>query len=315
MLCFAVTAPHAERPAESIESRAATLAASLAAACPVAAYDSETAFQACSAALRTLKLPLQPAIAWGGDQPGKQIKKKGLTHFSSQVFQTLYLPLFTFTGRWSLDEDKRSHSPIVRLEAFFRNALSAGDFPYPFWHSSDKWHAYEVANELRFYFDPQGQIFVVTRDAAGSEERRGPYSPATTPAFDGAWQWRDGQDNLQPHVSLFSARYRQSNPYLPGLDATYRSFALRMRDQSCLDCHTPGNKAEQDRLVLLQTPLHAAGEIDNVVKAVKAGEMPQDDIGLRKQISAEDRAAILQAAMAFRDKLELADKWEAARTR
>lgn len=309
-LLLAAVATHAEQPMVPIESRAAALAAGLAGACPVAAYDDEAAFQACTAALRQMTLPLQPAIAWGGDQPGKQIKKKGLTHFNSQVFQTMYLPLFAFTGRWSLDVDQRSHSPIIRLEAFFRNGLPPGDFPYPFWHSSDKWHAYETTNEIRFYLDPHGQIFVVTRDAAGSEEHRGPYAPATTPAFDGAWQWRDARDTLQPHVSLFSARYRQANPYLPDLDSTYRSLALRMRDQSCLDCHTPSNKAEQDRLVLLQTPLHAAGEIDNVIKAVQTGEMPQDDIGLRKDITAEERAAILGAAMAFRDKLALAEKWE-----
>jgi hypothetical protein len=134
-LCVASSTIHAEQPAASIEIRAAALAESLAAACPVAAYDSEIAFQACASALPDIQLPMQSAIARGGDQPTKQIKKKGLTHFSSQVFQTMYLPLFVFTGRWSLDEDKRSHSPIIRVEAFFRNRLAPDDSPYPFWHS------------------------------------------------------------------------------------------------------------------------------------------------------------------------------------
>jgi hypothetical protein len=40
--------------------------------------------------------------------------------------------------------------------------------------------------------------------------------------------------------------------------------------------------------VLLQTPLHAAGEIDNVIAAVKSAEMPEDDIGLRKDIPASN---------------------------
>jgi hypothetical protein len=315
MLCLAATAIHAKPPEASLESQAAAFAAGLAGACPVAAYDDEAAFQACTNALRKMTLPLLPAIAWGGDQPDKQIKKKGLTHFNSQVFQTMYLPLFTFTGRWSLDEDKRSHSPIIRVEAYFRNGLPSGDFPYPFWHSSEKWHAYETANEIRFYLDPRGRIFIATRDAAGSEQGRGPYAPAMTPAFDKAWQWQDANGNLQPHVSLFSARYSRANPYLPDLDKTYRSFALRIRDQSCLNCHTPANTAEQDRLVLLQTPLHAAGEIDNVIKAVKTGEMPQDDIGLRKDIPDKDRAAVLNAAVTFRDELALADKWESAQSR
>jgi hypothetical protein len=196
------------------------------------------------------------------------------------------------------------------VEAYFRNALPPGDYPYPFWHSADKWHAYETANELRFYLDKQGLTFVVTRDAAGSEARRGPYTPVTPPAFDGAWQWRDADGQPQPHVSLFSARYSRANPFLPELDQAYRTFALRLRDAACLDCHTPSNKAEADRLVLLQTPMHAAGEIDNVIEAVRHQEMPQDDLGLRKSIPAEERAAILTAALAFRDAIGRADRWE-----
>lgn len=308
---FTAAAANAQQPTAPLKAQAEAVAKSLAAACPAAPYDDEAAFEACGQALRKMALPFEPAIAWGGDQPDKQIKKKGLTHFSSQVFQTMYLPLYTFTGRWSLAEDKRSHAPIIRLEAYFRNILPSGDYPYPFWHSADKWNAYETSNEIRLYLNAKGLAFVVTRDAAGSEERRGAYTHATTPAFDGDWQWHDASGTLQPHASLFSSRYRQANPHLPALDKSYRSFALRIRDESCMDCHTPANKAEAERLVLLQTPRHAASEIDNVIKAVKAGEMPQDDIGLRKEIPAAHRAAVLNAAVAFRDELAQADKWEA----
>jgi hypothetical protein len=297
------------------ESRATALATSLAAACPATGYGDEAAFHACGQALQKLALPFAPSVAWGGDQPDKQIKRKGLTHFNSQVFQTMYLPLFVFTGNFSLTEDPRSHTPIVRIEAYFRNTLPSGDYPYPFWHSADKWNAYEIANEIRFYFDPDGRIFVATRGNGGDDARRGPYPHATTPAFDGSWEWRDTDGMPQPHVSLFSARYSQGNPYLTGLDQTYRSFALRIRDESCLECHTPSNKAESARLVLLQTPLHAAGEIENVIQAVKNQEMPEDDIGLRKEIPAARREAVLKEAMAFRDALLQADKWEAGHPR
>lgn len=40
----------------------------------------------------------------------------------------------------------------------------------------------------------------------------------------------------------------------------------------------------------------------------------EDDIGLRKDIPPEHRAAVLSAAMAFRDELARADKWEATHT-
>jgi hypothetical protein len=314
VLLLTAGAVNADQPNAPLEARAEALAKSLAAACPVVGYDDESAFQACARALRKMTLPLEPAVAWGGDQPDKKIKKKSLTHFNSQVFQTMYLPLYTFTGRWSLDEDKRSHTPIIRVEAYFRNALPSGDFPYPFWHSADKWKAYETSNEIRFYIGPKGKAFIVTRDAAGSEDRRGVYAPAVTPAFDGSWQWLDANGKPRPRSFLFTTRYSQANPYLPELDKTYRSFALRIRDESCLDCHTPANKAEADRLVLLQTPMHAAGEIENVIRAIKTREMPEDDIGLRKDIPAEHRTAVLNAALAFRDELARADKWESTHT-
>jgi hypothetical protein len=311
-LILGAAAVKADQPTTPLEVRAEALAGNLAAACPVAQYDDEASFEACGRALRAITLPFGKSIAWGGDQPEKQIKKKGLTHFNSQVFQTMYLPLFSFTGRWSVDEDKRSHTPIIRVEAYFRNALPADDFPYPFWHSADKWNAYEAANELRFYLDANSQAFIVTRGAAGSETRRGRYAHVNTPVFDGTWQWRDAGGNQQPRVSLFGARYSQANPILPDLDKSYQSFALRIRDESCLNCHTPANLASSDRLVLLQTPRHAAGEIDDVINAIRSGEMPQDDIGLRKDLPVERRTAILNAAVSFREKLELADQWEAA---
>lgn len=301
----------AEQPRIDPGALAKELATSLAAACPPAGYGDEVAFQSCAASLRKTIVPFTPSIAWGGDQPDRPIKRKNLTHFNSQVFQALYLPLFTFTGKWSLSEDKSSHAPIVHIEAYFRNALPGGDYPYPFWHSADKWTAYETANEIRFYLDPQGQIFVATRGSAGDEGARGAYTHAMTPAFDGSWQWQDAAGNLQPRVSLFTARYGMDNPFLPALDKAYRAFALRIRDKSCLDCHTPANHAGAERLVLLQTPLHAAGEIDNVIKAVGSEEMPEDDIGLRKDIPAARRAAVLTDAIAFRDELAQADNWEA----
>ncbi len=298
-----------------LKVQAEALAKSLTAACPVVAYGDEAAFQSCGRALRKMMLPIEPAIAWGGDQPTKQIKKKTLTHLNSDVFKALYLPLYCFTGRWSLENDKRSHVPIIRVEAYFRNILPFGDYPYPFWHSADKWHAYEASNEIGFYLDSKGLAFIVTRDEAGSEERRGAYTVARTPAFTGAWQWRDATGRLQPQASLFSARYSQANPYLPALDRSYKAFAMRIREESCLDCHTPANKSEAERLVLLQTPIHASGEINNVIKAVQSKEMPEDDIGLRKDIPADKRAAVLSAAVTFRDQLVLADKWQASHGR
>lgn len=193
--------------------------------------------------------------------------------------------------------------------------MPPGEFPYPFWHSADKWNAYETANELNFYLNHDGKVFVVTRSSEGSEANRGPYAHVTPPAFDGKWQWVDASGQLQPRVSLFSNRYSAANPWLARLDDAYRKFALQAREGTCLECHAPNNKADMDHLVLLQTPMHASGEIDRVLKEVRNGEMPQDDIGLRKPIPRDLRAAILRTGEAFRGALRDADEWEAGHHR
>ena len=225
----------------------------------------------------------------------------------------MYLSLFTFTGRQSVDKETREHIKVIHIEAYFRNAVPPGEYPYPFWHSADKWNAYETANELKFYLTPAGQVFVVTRSQGGSEAARGPYTHVTPPAFDGHWQWTDSWGHLQPRVSLFSNKYSTANPFLPSLDNAYRNFATDARKATCLECHAPDNQAEMDHLVLLQTPMHASGEIDRVIKEVRNGEMPRDDVGLRKEIDPKLRADILRTAEEFRRALAEADQWEAKR--
>jgi hypothetical protein len=97
------------------------------------------------------------------------------------------------------------------------------------------------------------------------------------------------------------------------LDNVYRNFATDARKATCLECHAPDNQAELDHLVLLQTPMHASGEIDRVIKEVRDGEMPRDDVGLRKEIDPKLRADILRTAEEFRRALAEADQWEAKR--
>jgi len=99
------------------------------------------------------------------------------------------------------------------------------------------------------------------------------------------------------------------------LDSTHKDFANEARKGTCLNCHTPTNKASADHLVLLQTPLHASGEIDRVPKEVKNSEMPQDELGLRKETSPQLRTSILQTGEAFRGSLAQADQWETQRHR
>jgi hypothetical protein len=308
-----VFAQAAETPRQKLDEMAATLAANLARVCPQSAYGDAAAFKTCSTALsQATFLPLTDAILWGGDQASQPIKKRHLTHFNTAVFRSMYLPLMTFTGKWTLGHDDRENLDIVRVEAFFRNDLAAGEYPYPFWHSADKWNAYETMNQVNFYLNADGKIFVVTRGDAGSNAGKGTYTHVAHEPFQkGQWQWTDESGKPQPEVTLFSARYQTSNPHTQRLDQTYRAFASEMRAASCDGCHNPSNPAHSDALTLLQTPAHAAGEIDRVIKEVQEGTMPQDELGLRKDIDPTLRAAILRTAQAFRNELAFADDWEA----
>jgi hypothetical protein len=306
-------AARAEPTQADLEKLAAGMAAQFSTLCPHAPADDVDAHNKCAAGLRDATfIPFAPSgLLFGDDQPKLRLSKKHLTHFKPSIFQLMYLSLFTFTGRWSVDTAAHEDVGIVQLEAYFRNALPPGDFPYPFWHSAAKWDAYETANQLKFYLNHDGQVFVVTRSRNGSEENRGPYAHVTPPAFDGNWQWIDASGQLQPHASLFSNRYSATNPYLRPLDQAYRSFATEARKGTCLSCHAPNNQADMDHLVLLQTPLHVSGEIDDVLEEVRSGKMPQDDLGLRKAIAPELRAAIVQTGEEFRKILTEADQWEA----
>ena len=305
-------AARADTASPALEQLAATIAARLAAHCPPAAKDAVAARDVCAAGLRDADfIPFaRDGVAFGGDQPGVRMAKKQLTHLNPRVFRSLYLSLFTFTGRWSVAIDPLDKTGVIRIEGYFRNALPAGEFPYPFWHSAAKWADREAANEIEFYLNRDGTIFAATRSNAGSETDRGAYAHVVPPVFDGNWLWADTAGQTQPRVSLFASRYRTGNPNLANLDATYRAFAVEARRGACIDCHAPDNEAGMKRLVLLQTPMHASGEIDAVLKAVAAGEMPQDDLGLRKEIPPLLRAAILKTGEAFRQALHEADKWE-----
>jgi len=300
----------------ALSVRADALVRQLTMACPLARHDDMAAFKACEVALRkTDAIPFAASVLWGGDQPGMLFRKKTLTHFNSGIFQTLYLPLMMFTGKWSIGHDGQDNVDFIRVEAYFRNALPPGQYPYPFWHSAEKWNAYETMNRVTFHFDVQGMIFMATRGTDASDTTQGApgqeaFGHVIPPAFDGKWQWTDPFGQRQPRAALFSSLFSLRNPIMDRLDQAYREFATQIREGACLGCHTPANPAGMRRLVLLQTPIHAAGEIDNVIRAVREGAMPLDDIGLRKDIGTAKRESILRSAEAFRDELDKARDWE-----
>ncbi len=105
--------------------------------------------------------------------------------------------------------------------------------------------------------------------------------------------WTDGQGAGQPAPALFRGLFSEANPYLGSLEPAYRELAEAMRRGHCNDCHVPNNPARMSRLVLLQTPAHAASEIKRLMRSVRDNEMPVDDALLYHEIYPDTRAALL----------------------
>ena len=72
---------------------------------------------------------------------------------------------------------------------------------------------------------------------------------------------------------MFHGLFSDDNPYLKELEPRYRELADALRQGHCNDCHVPDNPSRTSRLVLLQTPVHAASEIKRLMKAVRDNEL------------------------------------------
>jgi hypothetical protein len=198
----------------------------------------------------------------------------------------------------------------VAVEAYFRNALPAGGYPYPFWHGATKWQAYEKSNEIRFYLTADGKARFITRSEGGNDANRGAYAAVTPPAFAGEWTWADAKGQAQPYVTLFGDLFSANNPHLARVDETYKAVALSMRNADCTACHAPDGHKTMRRLTLLQTPQHAAAEIDGVLKTVSDRSMPQTEKGDRKTLDPKLKSELLLNGEAFKKALDDASTWQ-----
>ena len=90
-----------------------------------------------------------------------------------------------------------------------------------------------------------------------------------------------------------------------------KDLAGELRKGTCNECHAPDNYVGMKRLVLMQTPAHAAGEIKRIMRAVREDKMPLDDAGLYKEMDPAIKAALLQYGAAFESVVDAARDWEA----
>ena len=303
--------------ADQIAQMASAVALELQQVCPPASPSDQAAFDRCRRSLfgdSALRRSLAPRLLWGrrNQDAGAALKNTNLTQFAPDVIAGLYLSLFMYSGEYSTEYVERERLYLIRLRAGFRNLLPPGQFPYPFWHDEAKWGVYQAANSVLLWVNPKTAKIVI-----GQFTERGSDSPVVStqpiwPKFDGNWMWMDKEGRIQPRVTLFDGLFRENNPYLPKLDFTYRTLALRMRDAQCDHCHAPNNPLPMRRLVLMHTPAHAAGEIARLMTAVREDRMPLDDNGIEQPLEPALKRALLESGGAFEELVKAAKDWEAA---
>lgn len=306
----------------AVSRQAAELAGELFKLCPVSEPGNQAAFDACRAGLygsaSALRAALPSYVLWGRQRnEALTLKESKLTQFAPDVFSGMYLPLFMFNGKYSVEYVEREKLYLVRLQAAFRNRLAPGQFPYPFWHEAEKWSMYQNANQILLWMEPQTtkvKVAQFTVLGATPPVIAASAIPAPRP-FDGRWMWTDENGRTQPMVTVFDGLLSANNPYIRQLEASYKRLALRMRDGECNKCHVPNNPDGMKRLVLLQTPAHAAGEIKRLLDSVRTDKMPVDDMGMERPLSAEVKTALLEEGRAFDALYQQAKEWEASNSR
>jgi mono/diheme cytochrome c family protein len=297
------------------------IAGELVARCPVADPGDQAAFDACKQAMfgtSKLRGRLAQFTLWGRQhkEPDKTLKETNSTQFGRDVLTGMYLPLFMFSGKSAVTYSAVEKLYRVELGVQFRNRLQPGQFPYPFWHEDEKWKTYENANAILLWFDPKSlTVRQAQFTARGALEPQNPKLAAVLPAFEGKWMWTDAAGQQQPKVTLFDGLFRAENPHLQKVDTSYRQLALSLREGQCMACHVPNNPNKMKKLVLLQTPAHAAAEIKRVMQTVRQGRMPLDDTtGLEHPMAGTEKADLLERAAAFEKVIDAAKAWEAAAT-
>ncbi len=303
---------------EKVAKLAAEIATELAARCPLGDAADQAALEACKKAMyggSKIQASLSPVTMWGRQSKVADAKltDTNLTQFSPDVLTGMYLPLFMFSGKHQVSYSTAEKLYRVELGVKFRNRLPPGQFPYPFWHEDDKWKTYENANAILLWVNPTTLAIKTAQftQAGTVEPVASPQVVAQEP-FDGQWMWTDKDGVQQPKVTLFDGLFRADNPNLKKLDARYRELAISLRDGQCMACHVPNNPYKTKRLVLLQSPAHAAAEIKRVMATVKGGSMPLDPTtGIEEPLKDALKGELLKRATAFEQAVDAAKVWEA----
>jgi hypothetical protein len=236
-----------------------------------------------------LRDAIRDPIYWGGHIPGHGYRpeENSLTVFNPFVWRRIYLSLYMFPGEYQVERVDRL--TILHLACRFRNALDAGAYPYPFWHSQKKWDNYQRAVEVTLAID-SGKIIAGYRS-----DREDPSRPYVARQWDGLWRWTDAAGKEMPYDALYSYLLSPSNPHLDPLDAAYRALEAEARQYNCTFCHSPSNPDGMNPLRLLNFPNQALSVRHQIVTQLEQNTMPPNE-GIP---DSAQRQKLLELARAF----------------
>jgi len=302
-----ITGCATHHPADS--ELATSIAKGLAAACPVGdATSDESARNECAAKLTDLAVlrdAMSEPFIWGGQAAGAGYRLDASTNkFNARVWRRMYLSTFMFGDDYSIEQI--ADSTVLHVPITFSNAMPAGAYPYPFWHSSSKWDSYSYSTTIHFIIQG-GQVIGALR-ASDQDKTR----PRTAHSWDGLWQWDQGGTQM-PYVSLYGYLLSTGNPYAAQLDDSYRALEARMRQNNCQVCHAPDNQGQSAQLEFFVYPNQALTGRHDIVKQLTKNQMPPKDNMLGFAVGIADdteRNALLDLARDFESTGDQALGWE-----
>jgi hypothetical protein len=257
--------------APSDAALAQALGNGIVAACQPRAGEAELgARQRCADGLTAfvaLRDSLRDPVLWGAQAPGAgyELQKSRTTQMNALVLRRMYLSTFAFGPDFRVDETPTG--AVLHVASRFHYELDPGDYPYPFWHSPDKWKSYERTRELLFVIE-RGSVAAVLRS-----EEQDPERPHVDHAWDGQWRWQSARGE-EPQNALYASLFSAGNPHVAALDAAYRTFEREQRQTRCLSCHDPSNVAKANPLELFSYPNQALTGRHDIVRELRANEMP-----------------------------------------
>lgn len=285
------------------------VALGIAAACPASAPDIAASRDACSVRLGQLgaldsATPNPPGILWGGmikDGDYEPTHSK-LTRLDGLVWRKLYLSLYAFPGTYTINPQPNGDM-VLLLDAKLRT-LAPEDYPYPFWHSADKWRAYHQARKIALVFRKDQLI-------AGFRAGLDTSIPVADIKWDGKWQWEENGVTV-PRASLYDYTLSKGNPERAALESAYSDFESAARPYACTGCHNPANPRGINPLIFFTHPAQALAGRHDIVTQLEQNKMPppngitdaaarQKLVDLAKRFAEEgDRALAYESGQATR---------------